>query len=263
MIQVSVILDSFKVRMGFILFTPGVQRVWKITLSVNSWTEGEGKMNWFVGKLKKYNRRKYFWTYERIFSFKYQRWNFESLYSGHDLLAWTLNSEIKFFAEQFWMFFSFPSAVTVKTEDFIRRFWRSIIDTVISLFPIIVELKLHDMHESSFRVGMSRKSLNRSVKCIHPTRASGRHILLTLEEKWLINIDYLTLAAFVRKSDIFLFLHLLKKPNAGFFHLLQLRNFFGISENSEQKNILQTIFVLVEGEFPRDYLTNTATCLFA
>ena len=161
------------------------------------------------------------------------------------------------------MFFSFPSAVTVKTEDFIRRFWRSIIDTVISLFPIIVELKLHDMHESSFRVGMSRKSLNRSVKCIHLTRASGRHILLTLEEKWLINIDYLTLAAFVRKSDIFLFLHLLKKANAGFFHLLQLRNFFGISENSEQKNILQTIFVLVEGEFPRDYLTNTATCLFA
>ena len=66
MIQVSVILDSFKVRMGFILFTPGVERVWKITLSVNSWTEGEGKMNWFVGKLKKYNRRKYFWTYERI-----------------------------------------------------------------------------------------------------------------------------------------------------------------------------------------------------
>ena len=114
MIQVSVILDSFKVRMGFILFTPGVQRVWKITLSVNSWTEGEGKMNWFVGKLKKYNRRKYFWTYERIFSFKYQRWNFESLYSGHDLLAWTLNSEIKFFAEQFWMFFSFPSAVLEK-----------------------------------------------------------------------------------------------------------------------------------------------------
>ena len=122
MIQVSVILDSFKVRMGFILFTPGVQRVWKITLSVNSWTEGEGKMNWFVGKLKKYNRRKYFWTYERIFSFKYQRWNFESLYSGHDLLAWTLNSEIKFLLNNFECFLAFLVPLLLKQKTLLGDF---------------------------------------------------------------------------------------------------------------------------------------------
>ena len=69
------------------------------------------------------------------------------------------------------------------------------------------------------------------------------------------------------------------------FLLLLCRSFFGISGNLEQKNILKTIkhriqfsicsyrrkffwsslllnILWSEGEFPRDYLINVATCLF-
>ena len=38
--------------------------------------KGRKKMNWFVGKQKICNHKKYFWTFQRIFSLKYQGLNF-------------------------------------------------------------------------------------------------------------------------------------------------------------------------------------------
>ena len=131
------------------------QRVWKITRSMDYRIQYEEQMEWFVGKQKIHNHKKYFWTCRRIFIFKQHR--VEILVSFILVWLWFIGLNIKKWGQFLHktVFNSFLSSYCICCSN--RKLYLGILERILIHKFVFnhsgIKMK-NDMNINFFRVGL-------------------------------------------------------------------------------------------------------------